>query len=128
MPEEEITKPKQVLVIDDDITALDIVAYLFEEKGYDVVRYADGHSAIDYLKDANPDIIIIDLMMPNINGVDTVKHIRSNELSVAPILAFTAVDEEKLHNEARDAGCNEVITKPCPTEKLLKYLNKYLSS
>lgn len=118
---------KHILVIDDDITSLDIVSYLFEDRGYIVERCADGASAIEYVKTKNPDLLIVDLMMPNINGKETVEQIRALGLTTVPIIAFTAVDDPQLHSEAIQAGCNEVLTKPCRPDKLLKHIEMYLS-
>ena len=124
--DDTVNSAKTILVIDDDITALDIVSYLFEERGYDVERRADGYSALDFLKTVTPDLIIVDLRMPQIDGVETVKQIRAMGLKDVPIIAFTAVDEPELHADAVDAGCQEVLTKPCPAEKLVRYIKKYL--
>ena len=120
------TQSKHILMIDDDITALDIVSYLFEERGYDVERCADGFRALEYLETIKPDLILVDLRMPNIDGVQTVKKIREMGLAAVPIIAFTAVDDPDLHSEALDAGCQEVLTKPCPAEKLVRYIKRYL--
>lgn len=117
---------KSILVIDDDITSLDIVSFLFEERGYHVERCADGFSAINYVKETVPDLIIVDLMMPGINGVETVRKIRELGLQEVPIIAFTAVDEPTLHMDAEQAGCNEVLTKPCRPEKLLEHIKALL--
>lgn len=117
---------KQILVIDDDITSLDIVSFVFEKQGYTVTRFADGHSAIDFLQNNVVDLTIIDLMMPQINGIDTVRLIRTEKLTDCPIIAFTAVDDPQLHQAAIDAGCNSVLTKPCPTEKLVREIRRYL--
>jgi CheY-like chemotaxis protein len=117
---------KNILVIDDDITSLDIVSFLFEERGYHVERCADGYSAIEFTKHSAPDLIIVDLMMPQINGADTVRSIRALGFDSIPIIAFTAVDEPDLHREAEEAGCNTVLTKPCRPDKLLKYIKEYL--
>ncbi|MCC6933385.1 MAG: response regulator transcription factor [Deltaproteobacteria bacterium] len=122
------TKTKHILMIDDDITALDIVSYLFEEKGYEVERRADGFSALSYLERVTPDLILVDLRMPQIDGVETVKKIRAMGLKDVPIIAFTAVDEPELHAQAIDAGCQEVLTKPCPSEKLVRYIKRYLAN
>lgn len=119
-------KSKHILMIDDDITALDIVSYLFEERGYEVERCADGFDALEYLTNIKPDLILVDLRMPNIDGVQTVKKIREMGLSAVPIIAFTAVDDPDLHAEALQAGCQEVLTKPCPAEKLVRYIKRYL--
>ena len=117
---------KHILIIDDDITALDIVSFLFEERGYEVERCADGFSAIDYCKQITPDLIIVDLMMPQINGVATVKEIRDLGLTEVPIIAFTAIDDPAVHEEARQAGCNEVLTKPLSAEKLVGRIKVHL--
>ena len=117
---------KHILVIDDDVTSLDIVSFLFEERGYDVERCSDGFAAIEYVKRVKPDLLLVDLMMPGINGAETVRQIRELGLSAVPIIAFTAIDDPELHRGALDAGCNEVLTKPCPAEKLIRNIKKYL--
>lgn len=119
--------PRNILIIDDDITSLDIVSFLFEERGYQVSRCADGYAAIDQAKTLAPDVIVVDLMMPNINGADTVRSIRALGLQTVPIIAFTAVDDPEYHREAREAGCNEVLTKPCRPEKLLKHIDRFFN-
>lgn len=116
---------KRILIIDDDVTALDIVDYLFEDKGYDVVRRADGFSAIESIDEAKPDVILIDLMMPKMNGQETVRQIRSKGLEV-PIVAFTALDDPEVHQEAIQAGCNLVLTKPCKPTALVKHIEDLL--
>lgn len=117
---------RHILILDDDITSLDIVSYLFEERGYRVDRCTDGFAAIEHLKASPPDLLVVDLMMPKINGVDTVRQIRELGYKGIPIIAFTAVDEPTLHREAIGAGCNEVLTKPCPAEKLVKHIRRLL--
>lgn len=117
---------KNILVVDDDITSLDIVSFLFEKKGYKVNRCADGFTAIEFTKVKTPDLIIIDLKMPKINGCDTVKQIRAMGLNEVPIIAFTAVDEPEVHEEAKQAGCNRVLTKPCRPEKLIRNIEELL--
>ncbi len=115
----------KILVIDDDVTALDIVDLLFEDRGYDVVRRADGLSALECVKDTNPDIILIDLMMPKMNGQECIRELRNRGVSV-PIVAFTALDDPEVHQEARDAGCNLVLTKPCKSQELVRQIESLL--
>ncbi len=126
MKKTEAESQKEILVIDDDITSLDIVAYLFEDLGYHVERCADGASAIEFVKTRKPDLMIVDLMMPNIDGKETVRAIRALGHTKVPIIAFTAVDEPHIHLEALEAGCDEVLTKPCHPEKLVKHIQTYL--
>ena len=113
---------KKILIIDDDVTALDIVDYLFEDKGFDVVRRADGESALETIDDDTPDIILIDLMMPKMNGQECVRQLRKKGVAV-PIVAFTALDDPEIHQEAVEAGCNLVLTKPCKPDALVRHVS-----
>lgn len=116
---------KKILIIDDDVTALDIVDFLFEDKGFEVVRRADGVSALECVETVTPDIILIDLMMPKMSGQDCVREIRKRGLT-QPIVAFTAVDDPEIHQDAIDAGCNLVLTKPCKPQALVKHIEQLL--
>ncbi len=116
---------KNILIIDDDVTALDIVDFLFEEKGFEVARYTDGISALASLKTKTPDIVLVDLMMPQMNGQETVRQMRASGLN-APIVAFTALDDPDIHQEALDAGCNLVLTKPCKPATLVSEIERLL--
>jgi len=115
-----------ILIIDDDMTALDIVDYLFEDKGFKVVRRADGISALSSIDELNPDVILIDLMMPKMSGQDCVKELRKKGLKT-PIVAFTALDDPEVHQEAEDAGCNLVLTKPCKPNLLVEHIERLLA-
>ena len=110
------TPQRKIMIIDDDVTALDIVDFLFEEKGFEVIRRADGISALECIDSIEPDIVLIDLMMPKMNGQETVRQLRKKGITV-PVVAFTALDDPDVHQEAVDAGCNLVLTKPCSSAK-----------
>jgi two-component system, OmpR family, response regulator VicR len=116
---------KKILIVDDDVTALDIVDFLFEEKGFEVVRRADGSSAVSSIEEVSPDIILVDLMMPKMNGQETVRQLRKKGVAV-PIVAFTALDDPDIHQEALDAGCNLVLTKPCKPAVLVQHIQNLL--
>ncbi len=116
---------KKILVIDDDMTALDIVDFLFEDEGFEVVRRADGISALECVEEQKPNIILVDLMMPRMNGQDCIRETRAKGITV-PIVAFTAIEDPEVHQEAMDAGANLVLTKPCKPNKLLDAINELL--
>lgn len=122
------TDPQRtILIIDDDVTALDIVDFLFEEKGFEVVRRADGISALECVDEVEPDIILVDLMMPKMNGQETIRQLRKKGIT-APIVAFTALDDPDIHQEATDAGCNLVLTKPCKPTILVQHIQNLLKA
>lgn len=116
----------KILVIDDDVTALDIVDLLFEEEGYEVTRRSSGALALEALESVEPDVIVIDLMMPHMNGQECVRQIRQKGFTM-PILAFTALDDADIHREACEAGCNSVLTKPCKTTVLLEKISSLVA-
>jgi two-component system alkaline phosphatase synthesis response regulator PhoP len=119
----------KILVVDDDVTSLDIVDLVLEGAGYDVVRATNGQSAVAVagVQEANPDLIIIDLMMPHMSGQEAVRQIRSKGVQV-PIVAFTALDDPSVHQEAREAGCDRVVTKPCKPRDLVKGIKDLLDN
>ena len=116
----------RIIVIDDDITALDLVDILFEQEGFEVVRYPDGSSALADVQKANPDVILIDLMMPHMAGQECVRRMRQQGIE-APIVAFTALDDPQVHQEARDAGCSAVIVKPCKSKDLVRKIEALIT-
>lgn len=117
---------KKIVLIDDDITSLDIIAFLFEQGGFDIERFADGKQAVEYVTGNQPHAVLVDLMMPGINGIQTTDMIRRSGYQ-GPIIAFTAVDDSEIHAAAVDAGCNEVVTKPCQGKKLIALIERHVS-
>lgn len=122
-----MTEEKRPLVylVDDDITSLDITSYLVENRGYKVERSADGAKAIKEIQASAPDVLVVDLLMPEIDGIETVQQVRKLGFT-GPIIAFTAVDDSDLHERAREAGCQEILTKPCRPEKLIATIERIL--
>lgn len=116
---------KNILFVDDDITSLDIMAILFEKKGFNVSRSADGKQAIRTATAEQPDIVVVDLMMPEVDGVEAVERMREAGYD-KPVIAFTASNDIELHRRALDAGCSKVITKPCKAQNLVESVNELL--
>lgn len=109
-----------IMLIDDDITALDLIEFLFEQKGYTCERCATGDEALKRLDEGvQPTIFLVDLMMPGMNGVVLISEIRGRGFADQPIFAFTAAENELMHREAKRAGANKVVTKPCPPKELI---------
>lgn len=120
-------KRKRILLVDDNVSQLDLIQILFENDGFEVDQAINGLLAINDLeKQANhPDLIVMDLMMPKLSGAETVKRVRQIGVK-CPIIAFSALDEEEVHQEAINAGCNSVLVKPCKPDILLSEVRKLL--
>ena len=124
---EEKSTSKHILIVDDDITCLDIVSFVFQQSGYSVDRCASGETAVEYVHNVIPDLILIDLLMPGIDGLTTIRTIRNLGIDKVPIIAFTAVDDEDLDQAVREVGCELVLKKPCPLSMLISAITGALT-
>jgi DNA-binding response OmpR family regulator len=116
---------RKILIVDDDLTALDIINLLFEDAGFEVDACTNGWAALSQLDSFRPDIILIDLMMPQISGQDLIRFIRDRPWQ-GPIIAFTALDDPITHSEALNAGCSAVLTKPCKAGELVEQVQRLI--
>ena len=106
-----IFKNKKVLVIDDTKSWRDILKYLLESFGLETKICSNGKKAIEIIPDGNFDIVFIDWNMPEINGIDVVKYLKSKNISTEFVL-ISAYEQQNLINSAKDAGINYFIPKP----------------
>lgn len=105
-----------VLVVDDDVRILRLTRRILEMDGYRVLAASDGESALDMFDDESPDLVLLDIMMPGMDGYTVCQRIR--EFSQIPVIMVTAKggDEEKV--QGLDAGADDYVTKPFSTEEL----------
>jgi len=116
---------KHILAVDDSKTMRDMVSFTLKGAGYDVTLADDGNTALETLDGNNFDVIITDINMPNMNGIELVKRLRADErYRIAPILILTTESDDKLKQEGRAAGATGWIVKPFVPEKLLKVVAK----
>ncbi|MBN1122308.1 MAG: response regulator transcription factor [Anaerolineae bacterium] len=106
-----------VLVVDDDPAIRKLVRVNLEKRGYTVRVAADGTKAIDAIKHQLPDLVLLDIVMPGLSGIDVCLWIRTQ--SDVPIIVLSAHDEEDLMIRALDAGADDYVTKPFSYEALL---------
>lgn len=120
---------KKILIVEDyeDIRAF--LKFLLEEKGYQVFEARDGIEAFDAFKQANPDLILMDISLPGVDGLTATKAIRTLESEAKskniPIIAVTAFGK-LYYKKALEAGCNELIPKPVDFDSLEPVINQYL--
>lgn len=112
IPEAVATKAK-ILVVDDEEDILDLLAYNFEQEGYEVVQARNGEEAIRLAPEVQPDLILLDIMMPKMDGVATCLALRAiPELANVAIVFLTARSEEYSEVAGFEAGADDYITKP----------------
>jgi CheY-like chemotaxis protein len=104
---------RRVLVVDDDPRLLHIVAMYLGIEGYDVAMAANGEDGLAEVGKQRPDLIILDIMMPGMDGIEACRQIRANPDTVdIPVLMFSALSGDEDVEKARLAGANHLITKP----------------
>ena len=118
------TKPR-VLVVDDDPAVRDSLRRSLEFNGYDVALATDGADALVQLGSSQPDVVVMDVMMPRLDGIEATKALRSAGNDV-PILVLTARDAVGDRVEGLDAGADDYLTKPFALQELLARLRALL--
>ncbi len=106
-----------VLVVDDEARIIDFIRMNLELEGFRVLEAANGFEALERLKEDLPDLIILDVMMPEMDGFETLKHIR--EVSTVPVIMLTVRQEEGDRIRGLDLGADDYITKPFSPRELL---------
>ena len=114
---EEIDNKKTILIVDDEKPIVDILVYNLEKEGYNTLEANDGLTAIQIANTKKPDLILLDIMLPKMDGLTVCKTIR-NSLNV-PILMLTAKDEEIDKILGLELGADDYITKPFSVRELM---------
>lgn len=108
---------EKVLVVDDEPTLLETLEYNLRRQGYDVYTAADGPAALQMARRAHPDVIVLDVMLPGLDGFDVCRILRQ-EMS-APILMLTARDDEIDRVVGLEVGADDYLTKPFSMRELM---------
>ena len=118
---------KTVLVVEDFEDNRFMMRKLLEMSGYSVVEAENGQQAVEVAKRVQPDLILMDLSLPLLDGLAATRRIRQQApLRKVPIIAVSAHDTADFHADALAAGCNEYVTKPIDFEDLEALLNRLL--
>jgi len=108
---------QRILIVDDEPQITRVLRTSLTSHGYNVRSAADGESALETFGDFSPDLVITDLSMPNLNGIELCRRLR--KLSPVPIVVLSVKGEEKTKVEALDAGADDYVTKPFGMDELL---------
>lgn len=121
------TPPKKILIVDDEPDILEFLKYNLKKEGYEVVTANDGKQALGVAEREKPHLIILDIMMPELDGVETCRVLRSNKaFDDTPIAFLTARDEDFSQITALDVGGDDYITKPIKPRVLISRINAML--
>jgi len=117
-----INMTKKVLAIDDDPAMSELLTLLLVTHGFNVLTANSGEDGIKITREESPDVIILDLMMPGMDGWQVCNQIRT--FSTVPILVFSALDSPGIVASALDAGADDYLVKPISSGVLIAHLNK----
>ncbi|MFL5699450.1 MAG: response regulator [Ktedonobacteraceae bacterium] len=120
---------QHILVVDDSEDMRDLLQRLLERAGYHVILAADGQASLTQAKRHHPDLVLMDLSLPDMDGWEAVRHLRKmREFATIPIIAVTAHVSPREAERAMAAGCTAHIGKPFDTRVLLQEVARLLTS
>ncbi|WP_018247522.1 response regulator [Orenia marismortui] len=110
----------KILVVDDEVNIVELVKFNLEKEGYEVITAYDGEEAINKAKENNPNLIVLDLMLPKLDGFDVCRQIRKdNQLKRTPIIMLSAKGEEIDKILGLELGADDYVTKPFSPRELI---------
>lgn len=120
-------KSIRVLLIEDNEQNRYLFSFILEKNGYRVIAARDGLEGINKAKEEKPDLILIDIMLPVMDGYEVTRRLRDlTEFKDVPIIALTAYAMEGDREKALQAGCDGYIPKPIIPDEFIKVVNSYL--
>lgn len=112
----------KVLLIDDDKEMTDMLSVILEPKTFDVVAANNSIQGIDQVRQVKPDVVVLDLLMPDMDGWQVCKEIR--KFSQVPILVLSAISKPGMVARALDEGADDYLLKPMPSSMLIAHIKK----
>jgi len=112
----------KILVIDDDTAITELMTMLLKTHGFDVITTNSGDEGISLAKAHNPGVILLDLMMPEVDGWQVCKAVR--QFSNVPILVLSALNDPRMVASVLDAGADDFLVKPVPSGVLIAHIRK----
>lgn len=119
--------PKSILVVDDNPENLKLILVLLSTSGHELTTASDAHQALQHLEQRHPDLILLDLQLPGMDGLELTRRLKAQpSTSAIPIVAVTAYAMKGDEQKARDAGCDGYLVKPVDKRLLRSLVKSYL--
>jgi DNA-binding response OmpR family regulator len=120
--------PEKILIVDDDLETLRLIGVMLQRQGYEIAAANTGEMAVSMAKKENPDLIVLDIMMPVMDGYRVAKEIRQDpDTAQIPILMFTAKSQVDDKIAGYDAGADDYLTKPVHPAELSAHVKSLLA-
>lgn len=119
--------PAKVLVVEDNELNMKLFHDLLEAHGITTIQTRDGRNVLEIARNEKPDLILMDIQLPEISGLDVTKALKSDpELKTIPVIAVTAFAMKGDERKIREGGCEDYISKPISVIKFMETVRKYL--
>ena len=119
---------KKILIVDDEVYILHILDFSLGAEGYEVITAADGEEAIERAKKEKPDLVVLDIMMPKVDGFEACRRLKADpETSPIPVILLTAKGREVDRRMGMEVGADDYIVKPFSPNKLIEKIGSFLS-
>lgn len=115
----------KILVIDDDSAVTDLLSLLLRSQGFDVIATNSSTDGLNLIRDDKPDLVVLDLMMPEIDGWEICKAVRA--FSDIPIIVLSALNDPSMIASVLDSGADDYLTKPTPSRVLVAHINRLVN-
>jgi two-component system cell cycle response regulator DivK len=117
---------KRVLVVEDDAQNSYLIGFILEKSGYEVITAIDGEQAIAEVENALPDLILMDMLLPKMNGYEATRRIKARaDAKGVPIVALTAYSMKGDREKILESGCDGYISKPIDPETFVSEMEEY---
>ena len=118
---------KKVLIVEDNELNMKLFQDLLEAHGIDTVQTNDGHKALDMAREHDPDLIIMDIQLPEISGLEITRNLKQDDdLKDIPVIAVTAFAMKGDEQKIREGGCEDYISKPISVSLFIEVVKKHL--
>lgn len=119
----------RILIVDDSPTQINVLSRILAKQGYEVISAADGTQGVDMASSEKPDLILMDVVMPNLNGFQATRQITRNPAtSHIPVIMLTSKDQETDRVWAERQGASDYLTKPPVEAELIEKIKSLLSA
>jgi len=114
----------KILICEDEEIMLTALEFRLQRQGFEVIKAENGKRALEIIKSENPDLIVADIMMPFVNGLELITFVRKDLASSLPIIVISALEHEDTVLEAFRLGASDFITKPFKPNELILRIKK----
>jgi DNA-binding response OmpR family regulator len=116
--------PTKILVIDDDAAVTDLLSLLLKSQGFDVAATNNSAEGLSMIREKQPDLVVLDLMMPEMDGWEVCRSTRT--FSQVPIIVLSALNDPSMIASVLDSGADDYLTKPTPSRVLVAHINRLI--